>query len=71
MKQITIPADIGSKPYLDAVSHYHDDFGWVIHPLKGPSGGGKQPIIKGWRRLSTDFLTPEKKIDYFSRSNPC
>jgi hypothetical protein len=44
MKQITIPSDIGSKPYLDAVSLYHDEFDWVIHPLKTAACGGKQPI---------------------------
>jgi hypothetical protein len=43
MKQIIIPADIGSMPYLDTVSLYHDDFGWVIHPMKTATCGGKQP----------------------------
>ena len=39
MKRITIPKEISGMPILDAVSLYHDDFDWVIHPLKGPSGG--------------------------------
>ena len=44
MKQIIIPPDIGSKPYLGTVSLYHDKFGWVLHPLRIAACGCKQPI---------------------------
>ena len=68
MRRISIPKEVGGMPILNAVSLYHDDFGWVIHPLKGPSGGGKKPITTDWRKLDTTFLTPEKKTDYFDGS---
>ena len=42
MKQITIPQDIGSMPFLDTVSLYQNEFGWVIHPLRGAREGGKE-----------------------------
>ncbi len=68
MRRTSIPKEVGGMPILNAVSLYHDDFGWVIHPLKGPAGGGKQPITTDWRKLDTTFLTPEKKTDYFDGS---
>ena len=70
MKRITVPKEVNSLSLLDAVSLYQNNFDWVIHPLKGPSGGGKQPIEKGWRKFDTTFLTPEKKNDYFGGSKP-
>ena len=44
MKQVAIPADISSKPYSEAVRLFRDDFGWVTHPPKTATCGGKQPI---------------------------
>ena len=44
MKQVAIPADISSKPYSETVRLFRDDFGWVTHPLKTATCGGKQPI---------------------------
>ena len=70
MKRITVPKEVNSLSLLDAVSLYQNNFDWVIHPLKGSSGGGKQPIEKGWRKFDTTFLTPEKKNDYFGGSKP-
>jgi len=71
MKRITIPKDVNSLSLLDAISLYQNNFNWVIHPLKGPTGGGKQPIIKDWRSLDSAFLTPQLKTDYFGNSAPC
>ena len=71
MKRITIPKDVNKLPLLDAVSLYQNNYDWIIHPLKGSSGGGKQPLIKDWRNLDNAFLTPQLKSDYFGNSAPC
>ena len=70
MKRITVPKEVNSLSLLDAVSLYQNNFDWVIHPLKGPTGGGKQPIIKDWRSLDSAFLTSQLKTDYFGNSAP-
>ena len=70
MKQITIPQDIGSMPFLDTVSLYQNEFGWVIHPLRSAREGGKSPLIRNWKKLDRRFLTPEKATNYFSGPYP-
>ena len=70
MRQITIPQDIGSMPFLDTVSLYQNEFGWVIHPLRSAREGGKSPLIRNWKKLDRRFLTPEKATNYFSGPYP-
>ena len=57
MKRKIVPTEVNSLSPLDAVSLYQNNFDWVIHPLKGPAGGGKQKRMRTARDTSSTPIT--------------